>query len=165
VRVRVSMDGGGPVPRAVRDDGMIEGPCRMCGESGKRSPLQEHHINTDWKDDHPNNKTVLCAKCHKKIHLLHGPSKRPHVSPLLGDKLESAKLRFDKKYGHKGGYIKLERLCADPTKTLYDVAHHFGPRSDSAAYCWVKKFGLKWSPVVSKYNIYSKPYNGTAASA
>lgn len=136
---------------------MKEGFCRICGEDGKKSPLQEHHISTDWRDNRSENKVILCATCHKRVHLSFGPSRIRRIQRLGKKKLSNAIARFNKKYLSKGGYEKLKSLARSPHSTLYDTARHFGVRSDSAVWHWVKKFGIQWNPVVKKRNIYSGP--------
>ena len=55
---------------------LLKPACEACGVTTNR---QAHHINTDWKDNRPENVQTLCLFCHHFWHAMH---KRLGVTPM-----------------------------------------------------------------------------------
>lgn len=47
---------------------LIGSECEYCGQT---TELHAHHINTDWKDNRPENIQTLCVFCHQFWHAMH----------------------------------------------------------------------------------------------
>jgi hypothetical protein len=135
--------------------------CVKCGEIGGRwgEQFHTHHINTDHTDNRPENLITICASCHKREHLRHGPSIKKRIKLLVGNKRTRAIHKFNLKYGAFGGYAKLLKFASSKRVTLTVAGRHFGV-TDTSIYYWVNRFGIKWVPVVEKINIYATPYSG-----
>ena len=54
---------------------LLKPACEACGVTTGR---QAHHINTDWKDNRPENVQTLCLFCHHFWHAMH---KRLGITP------------------------------------------------------------------------------------
>src|SRR5574341_711139 len=47
---------------------LLKPQCEACGATQNR---QAHHVNTDWKDNRPENVQTLCLFCHQFWHAMH----------------------------------------------------------------------------------------------
>ena len=115
--------------------------CSKCGHEGNSRDIHIHHGDGDHRNNTPPNLDLLCRKCHRIEHRINGPSKYPKVYPLVGDKAEQYKCKFNKRFAAIGGHGALFYMVKK-NFTLEKIGKEFGVTRERARQ-WIVFLGIR----------------------